>query len=116
VVEPITAISSSGGQFLVSYLQLFNGQILVTWNTTPYSKCKRPILRWHTYLFLVTVAGWYHAKRAMQCGHFLICCASTSEFSSFLIHPPELSGKHQQRNLVAKQGETWREISVNFDD
>jgi hypothetical protein len=24
-----------------------------------------------------------------------------------LIHPPEFSGKYQQRHLLAKQGETW---------
>jgi hypothetical protein len=29
-------------------------------------------------------------------------------------HPTEVSGKYQQRHLVAKQGETWREMSVNF--
>jgi len=32
------------------------------------------------------------------------------------MHPPELSGNNQERHLVAKQRETWREMSVNFDD
>jgi hypothetical protein len=32
-----------------------------------------------------------------------------------MIHPPELSGKHQQTHK-AKQGETWREMSMNFAD
>jgi hypothetical protein len=27
---------------------------------------------------------------------------------------PELYGKYQQRHLVAKQGETFQEMSVNF--
>jgi hypothetical protein len=34
---------------------------------------------------------------------FMMYCASPSEFLSFLVHPPELSGKYQQRHLVAKQ-------------
>jgi hypothetical protein len=34
---------------------------------------------------------------------FLVCCLSPSELQLFLIHPPELSGKYQQRHLVAKQ-------------
>jgi hypothetical protein len=50
----------------------------------------------------------------MHCGHFLIYCASPSEFQSFLIHSPELSGKYRQRHLAAKKGETWQEMSLNF--
>jgi hypothetical protein len=52
----------------------------------------------------------------MHCGYFLIYYASPSEFLSFLIHPPELYGKYQQRYLVAKLGGTWGEMSVNFSD
>jgi hypothetical protein len=50
----------------------------------------------------------------MHCCHILIYCASASEFWSFPINPPDLSGKYQQRHLVAKQGETWREKFFNF--
>jgi hypothetical protein len=63
---------------------------------------------------LVTVTGWYPTKRLMHCGHLLICCASPSWVQSFLIHPPDLSGKYQQRHLVVKQGETWRVMSANL--
>jgi hypothetical protein len=34
---------------------------------------------------------------------FLIYCASSFEFQSFLIHPPELSGRNHQKCIVAKQ-------------
>jgi hypothetical protein len=34
---------------------------------------------------------------------FLIFCACPSEFESFLINSPELSGNYQQRHLVANQ-------------
>jgi hypothetical protein len=54
--------------------------------------------------------GWYRTKRLTHCGHFLIYCESPSEFQSFLIHPPELSRKHQQKHLIANQekvGEKW---------
>jgi hypothetical protein len=67
-----------------------------------------------TSVFLVTVTGWYHTNRSMHCGHFLIYCASPSEFRSFLIHPPGLYEKYQQRQLVAKQGEIWWEMPVTF--
>jgi hypothetical protein len=39
---------------------------------------------------------------------------SPSEFWSFLIHPPELSGRNRQRQLVVKQGGSWWEIAMNF--
>jgi hypothetical protein len=39
-------------------------------------------------------------------------CSSPTEF--YLIDPPELSGKYQHRHLVAKQEETWKEMSINF--
>jgi hypothetical protein len=63
-----------------------------------------------------TVTGWFRTKRPMHCGDSIICCASPSEFSSFQIHPPQLFCKFQQIHLVVKQGETWREMSVNFSD
>jgi hypothetical protein len=69
----------------------------------------------HGFL-LVTSTGWYRAKPPMHCAHFLIYCVSPSEFYSFLIHPPELSGKSRQTHLVAKQREIWREWSVNSAD
>jgi hypothetical protein len=40
---------------------------------------------------------------------FMIYCASPSGFESFLIPPPEISDS-KQRQLAAKQGETWREM------
>jgi hypothetical protein len=44
----------------------------------------------------------------------MMYCASPSKLFSFLIHPPELSGKYEQTHLVVKQGETLQEMSVNF--
>jgi hypothetical protein len=38
---------------------------------------------------------------------------SLSEFQSFLINPPELSGSNQQTS-GKEAGETWLEIAVNF--
>jgi hypothetical protein len=49
----------------------------------------------------------------MHYHHFLIYCSTPSDLS-FLIHPPELSGKYQQRHLVVERGETLRETAVNF--
>jgi hypothetical protein len=49
-----------------------------------------------------------HTKRPLHCSHFLIYCASPCEFSSFLTHPLELSGKYQKRHIVTKQEETWQ--------
>jgi hypothetical protein len=71
-----------------------------------------------SYVSLVLVTSYcygvvsYKASHAL--GHFLIDCASQSEFLSFLIYLPKLSGKYEQRHFGAKQGETWREIFVNF--
>jgi len=62
----------------------------------------------------IAVYGVVSHKASHTLRPLLIYCASPSEFLSFLIHPPELSGNYQQRHLVAKQGETWREMSVNF--
>jgi hypothetical protein len=55
------------------------------------------------FMLLVTVTGWYRTKCPMHCGLFLMYYASSSEFYLFVIHPPELSGKYQQRYLIAKQ-------------
>jgi hypothetical protein len=65
---------------------------------------------------LVTVTVWFLTKRPLHCDHLMIYFTSPSEFKSLLIHEPELSGKHQKRHLVAKQGETWREISLHSAD
>jgi hypothetical protein len=54
----------------------------------------------------------YRTKRPRHRSHFLIYCASPSEILSFMTHPPELSGKYEQKHLVAKQGETWQEMSI----
>jgi hypothetical protein len=63
------------------------------------------------YRLLVTATGWYRLKRPIHRGNFLIYCASASEFKSCLIHPLDLSRKYQERHLVAKLEETWREKS-----
>jgi hypothetical protein len=39
---------------------------------------------------------------------------SSSEFQSFLIHPPELSNSNQQTHLVAKQEKNVEKIAVIF--
>jgi hypothetical protein len=41
-----------------------------------YSFDMIPKLNW----LLVTVVGWYRTKRPMHCDHFLIYCASPSQF------------------------------------
>jgi hypothetical protein len=64
---------------------------------------------------LVTVTEWYRTKHPMHCGHLLIYCAFPAEFQSFMNYPPDFSGKYQHKHLVTKQGQTWRETSVNFD-
>jgi hypothetical protein len=46
------------------------------------------------FTVLVTATGWYRTIRPMYCDHFMMYCASQSEFYSFLIHPPELSDRH----------------------
>jgi hypothetical protein len=50
----------------------------------------------------------------MHCTNCMIYCASPSEFYSFLIHPPELSGKYHYADIVVETRETWREMAVNF--
>jgi hypothetical protein len=45
----------------------------------------------------------------------LIYYASPSEFLSFLIHLPELSGNYLQRYLVAKQEKLGKEMAAEFD-
>jgi hypothetical protein len=45
---------------------------------------------------------------------FLIYCESPSEFQSFPIHPPELSGNYEQRYLLVKQ-ELVEKLQLNFD-
>jgi hypothetical protein len=42
---------------------------------------------------------WYRTRRPIHCEYCVFPC----EFYTFLIHPPELSGSDQQRQLVAKQ-------------
>jgi len=44
----------------------------------------------------------------------MICFAPPSELQSFLFHPPEISRSKQQGHLLAKQGETLREMAVKF--
>jgi hypothetical protein len=49
-----------------------------------------------------------------NCYHFIMCCASRlSSNHSWFIHQISLLWL-QQRHLVAKRGEAWREMSVNF--
>jgi hypothetical protein len=59
----------------------------------------------------VTAMGWaYRATHGPW--PVAIYCASPSDFKSFLVCPPEISRKYQQRHLVAKQAtsstlDTW---------
>jgi hypothetical protein len=62
----------------------------------------------------VTVTGTVRGAHTLVPQLFMIYCVSPSDFLSSLVYPPELSGKYQQRRLVAKQeklGEGW---STNF--
>jgi hypothetical protein len=59
---------------------------------------------------LLTVTEWAH-KASLTLQPFLMCCASPSEFQSFLIHPPEFSGSYQQRHLVVKQEKFGNEMT-----
>jgi hypothetical protein len=64
----------------------------------------------------VTVTGWYHASRPVHCDHFMIYFEFPIWVLIILICPPKLSGSNQQRHLVARLGETWREMSTSFAD
>jgi hypothetical protein len=66
------------------------------------------------YWLLATVTRCYRTKLPMHCGHFMMYCASPSEFTPSQIHQSEFADNYQQTHLVAKQTETWRGISVNI--
>jgi hypothetical protein len=59
------------------------------------------------------LTGWYRTKRPIHFDHYPIYCVSSSELKSFLIHPPEISGKYQQ-TPSRKAGETRQEMPANF--
>jgi hypothetical protein len=59
---------------------------------------------------VLLVTGRYHTKYPMHCDHFLICCAVHLSFN----HPSVLWLQH--RHLVAKLGETWRDMSLKLAD
>jgi hypothetical protein len=59
----------------------------------------------------VTAMGWAY-RATHEPWPVAIYCASPSDFKSFLVCPPEISRKYQQRRLVAKQAtsstlDTW---------
>jgi hypothetical protein len=65
-----------------------------------------------TKTLLVTVTGWYHTKHPMHCGHFIIHRASTSEFQSFPIHPPEFSALIVAETPSSEAERTGREVTT----
>jgi hypothetical protein len=69
----------------------------------------------HFFIHRAAVARWYRTRRPKHCDHFLIYCALPAwvHHSSFI---QRSSLAVTSRHLVAKQGETWREMAVNFAD
>jgi hypothetical protein len=64
---------------------------------------------------LLLLYGVVSHKASQTLRLFLICCQFLIWVLNILIiQQPELSYCNQQRHLVAKQGETWREMAVNF--
>jgi hypothetical protein len=59
------------------------------------------------------VVTWPAYKATLALRPLLTYRAAPSEFLSFLIHPPKLSGNNQQRHLVAKQEESARNGQAN---
>jgi hypothetical protein len=63
----------------------------------------------HFFIHTAAVTRWYRTRRTKHCDHFLIYCALPA-----WVHHSSL--EVTSRHLVAKQGETWREMAVNFAD
>lgn len=60
-----------------------------------------------------TLLGWTHTA-TLAPRLFLICCAFPSDFQSFFIGPPELSGNYKWSHLVAKHEKRGTEMAVEF--
>jgi hypothetical protein len=59
---------------------------------------------------IVSVTGWCRAKRSKHCGHFLIYCASPSEFHTS-DSPTIALWLHQRRLEVKKEGYAVRGVN-----
>jgi hypothetical protein len=98
-----------------------------TWNLLPCSQepaiGPHPAVHWsnpHPYTpFIYDPFDWCYGvvsqKASQVLWPLLNYCASPSEFWSFLIHPPELSGSNLQ-TPSSEAGETWREMAMDFAD
>jgi hypothetical protein len=105
------SVSPRWSKSAIYYRQQCEGALVWTWLIWWNSDS---VLQEAYSWLMVTVTGWYLTKLPMHCGHFWsIVSPHLSSNHSCVIHRSSLE-KYQQRHLVAKQGETWPEMSVNF--